>query len=148
MSKTLGGEFYGSRQFCFSFRRRTLLNDRSLRSEKLAYLTVLLSVSAEKNTRLRVRGNLTVLFFISTENFTDRQLRGECTHPTRQNIDKKDFREKNNDRNECLALTKTICQLGFRCGQQSSQPAATAVGFDRKTARSRQLFIPSTLGVN
>jgi len=94
MSKTLGGEFYGSRQFCFSFRRRTLLNDTTLRSESLAYLTVLLSVSAEKNTRLRVRSNLTVLLFISAEDFTDRQLRGGFSHSTRQNIENKDFRKK------------------------------------------------------
>ncbi len=38
-------------------------------------------------------------------------------------------------------LTKTICQLGFRCGQQSSQPATTASGFDRKATRNPQLHI-------
>lgn len=49
--------------------------------------------------------------------------------------------------NERLPITKTICQLGFRCGQQSSQPATTAVGFDRKAARNPQLHIvPSVLG--
>jgi hypothetical protein len=37
--------------------------------------------------------------------------------------------------------TKTICQLGFRCGQQSSQPATTASGFDRKATRNPQLHI-------
>ena len=38
-------------------------------------------------------------------------------------------------------ITKTICQLGFRCGQQSSQPATTSVGFDRKATRNPQLHI-------
>jgi len=38
-------------------------------------------------------------------------------------------------------LTKTICQLGFRCGQQSSQPATAASGFDRKATRNPQLHI-------
>jgi hypothetical protein len=42
--------------------------------------------------------------------------------------------------------TKTICQLGFRCGQQSSQPATTASGFDRKATRNPQLHIvPSVM---
>jgi len=31
--------------------------------------------------------------------------------------------------------------LGFRCGQQSSQPATTASGFDRKATRNPQLHI-------
>jgi len=31
--------------------------------------------------------------------------------------------------------------LGFRCGQQSSQPATTSVGFDRKATRNPQLHI-------
>ncbi len=44
-------------------------------------------------------------------------------------------------------LTKTICQLGFRCGQQSSQPATAASGFDRKATRNPQLHIvPSVNG--
>ena len=44
-------------------------------------------------------------------------------------------------------LTKTICQLGFRCGQQSSQPATAASGFDRKATRNPQLHIvPSVIG--
>jgi len=38
-------------------------------------------------------------------------------------------------------VTKTICQLGFRCGQQSPQPATTASGFDRKATRNPQLHI-------
>ena len=43
-------------------------------------------------------------------------------------------------------LTKTICQLGFRCGQQSSQPATAASGFDRKATRNPQLHIvPSVI---
>ena len=41
----------------------------------------------------------------------------------------------------CRAHTKTICQLGFRCGQQSSQPATAASGFDRKATRNPQLHI-------
>jgi hypothetical protein len=40
-----------------------------------------------------------------------------------------------------FSSTKTICQLGFPCGQQSSQPATTAVGFDRKATRNPQLHI-------
>jgi len=44
-------------------------------------------------------------------------------------------------------LTKTICQLGFRCGQQSPQSATTASGFDRNEARNPQLHIvPSVRG--
>ena len=44
-------------------------------------------------------------------------------------------------------VTKTICQLGFRCGQQSPQPATTASGFDRKATRNPQLHIvPSVMG--
>ena len=44
-------------------------------------------------------------------------------------------------------LTKTICQLGFRCGQSSSQPATAASGFDRKAIRNPQLHIvPSVVG--
>ena len=42
---------------------------------------------------------------------------------------------------EHQAVTKTIWQLGFRCGQQSSQPATTASGFDRKATRNPQLHI-------
>gem|GEM_PF-2613103 len=42
---------------------------------------------------------------------------------------------------ENLALTKTICQLGFPCGQQSPQPATAASGFDRKATRNPQLHI-------
>ena len=38
-------------------------------------------------------------------------------------------------------ITKTICQLGFRRGQQSSKPATTASGFDRKATRNPQLHI-------
>jgi hypothetical protein len=42
---------------------------------------------------------------------------------------------------------KTICQLGFRCGQQSSQPATTASGFDWKATRNPQLHIvPYVIG--
>jgi len=37
--------------------------------------------------------------------------------------------------------TKTICQLGFRCGQQSSHPATAASGFDRRATRKPQLHI-------
>ena len=37
--------------------------------------------------------------------------------------------------------------MGFRCGQQSSQPATTASGFDRKATRNPQLHIvPSVIG--
>ena len=37
--------------------------------------------------------------------------------------------------------------MGFRCGQQSPQPATTAVRLDRKATRSRQLhIIPSVTG--
>ena len=44
-------------------------------------------------------------------------------------------------------VTKTICQLGFRCGQQSSQPATASSGFDRKATRNPQLHIvPSVIG--
>src|SRR5574344_2484784 len=50
-------------------------------------------------------------------------------------------------RQKSLLVTKTICQLGFRCGQQSSQPATTASGFDRKATRNPQLHIvPSVIG--
>ena len=49
-------------------------------------------------------------------------------------------------KNKHLGITKTICQLGFRCGQQSSQPATTASGFDRKATRNPQLHIvPSVI---
>jgi hypothetical protein len=40
-----------------------------------------------------------------------------------------------------MPITKTICQLGFRCGQQRSQPATMASGFDRNDARNPQLHI-------
>ena len=40
-----------------------------------------------------------------------------------------------------MHLTKTICQLGFRCGQESSQPATMASGFDRIATRNPQLHI-------
>ena len=37
--------------------------------------------------------------------------------------------------------------MGFRCGQQSPQPATTSLGFDRKAARNPQLHIvPSVMG--
>jgi hypothetical protein len=46
-----------------------------------------------------------------------------------------------------LRITKTICQLGFRGGQESPQPATTASGFDRKATRNPQLHIvPSVNG--
>ncbi len=45
-------------------------------------------------------------------------------------------------------LTKTICQLGFWCGQQSSQPATTASGFDRKATRNPQLHIVPSVSVH
>ncbi len=45
-------------------------------------------------------------------------------------------------------ITKTICQLGFRCGQQSPQPATTSVGFDRKATRNPQLHIVSAVSGN
>ncbi|MDD2200395.1 MAG: hypothetical protein PHE08_11775, partial [Bacteroidales bacterium] len=44
-------------------------------------------------------------------------------------------------------ITKTICQLGFRCGQQSSQPATMASGFDRKATRNPQLHIVPSVTV-
>jgi hypothetical protein len=45
-----------------------------------------------------------------------------------------------------LALTKTIYQLGFRCGQTSAQPAIAAVRLDRNEARNPQLYIvPSVI---
>ena len=44
-------------------------------------------------------------------------------------------------RTEKRLVTETICQLGFRCGQQSSQPATTASRFDKKATRNRQLHI-------
>jgi len=40
-----------------------------------------------------------------------------------------------------LALTKTIYQLGFPCGQTSAQPATAAVRLDRNEARNPQLYI-------
>jgi len=43
--------------------------------------------------------------------------------------------------NKHQPLIKTICQLGFRCGQQSSHPATTASGFGRKATRNPQLDI-------
>ena len=44
-------------------------------------------------------------------------------------------------------VTKTICQLGFRCGQTTAQPATTASGLDRKATRNPQLHIvPSVIG--
>ena len=43
-------------------------------------------------------------------------------------------------------LTKTICQLGFRCGQECPQPAKEVSGFDRKATRNPQLHIvPSVM---
>src|SRR5690606_4737286 len=49
--------------------------------------------------------------------------------------------------NKKRLITKTICQLGFRCGQPSPQPATTASGFDRKATRNPQLHIvPSVTG--
>ena len=45
-------------------------------------------------------------------------------------------------------ITKTICQLGFRCGQQSSQPATTASGFDRNATRNPQLHIVPSVVLN
>jgi len=41
------------------------------------------------------------------------------------------------------AITKTIYQLGFRCGQQSSQPAKTVFRFEMKATRNPQLHIVS-----
>ncbi len=38
-------------------------------------------------------------------------------------------------------ITKTICQLGLRGGQECPQPATTASGFDRKAPRNPQLHI-------
>ena len=51
-------------------------------------------------------------------------------------------------RHKQLPITKTICQLGFRCGQQSSQPATTSVGFDRKATRNPQLHIVLSVTVH
>ena len=48
-------------------------------------------------------------------------------------------------RTEKRLVTETICQLGFRCGQQSSQPATTASRFDKKATRNRQLHIFSAV---
>lgn len=39
---------------------------------------------------------------------------------------------------------KSICQLGFRYGQQILQPAKAASGFDRNEARNPQRFIHVT----
>ena len=43
--------------------------------------------------------------------------------------------------NKLRLLTKTICQLGFPCGQECPQPAETVSGFDRKATRNPQLHI-------
>ena len=40
-----------------------------------------------------------------------------------------------------LQVTKTICQLGFRCGQECPQPAKAVSGFDRKATLNPQLHI-------
>ena len=52
------------------------------------------------------------------------------------------FLKKKNQR-----MTKTIFQLVFRCGQQSSQLATTSSMFDRKATRNPQLhIIPNVMG--
>lgn len=55
---------------------------------------------------------------------------------------------KINKLHECQPLTKTMCQLGFRCGQQSPQPATTASVFNSKAIRSRQLYIILSVSTN
>jgi len=45
-------------------------------------------------------------------------------------------------------MTKTICQMGFRCGQQSPQPATKSLGFDRKAIRNPQPHIVSDVECN
>jgi len=51
-------------------------------------------------------------------------------------------------RQERQLLTKTICQLGLRCGRESPQPATTASGFDRKATRNPQLNIVPSVTAN
>jgi hypothetical protein len=47
-----------------------------------------------------------------------------------------------------LALTKTIYQLGFPCGQSTAQPAKAAVRLDRNEARNPQLYIVPSVNAN
>ena len=51
-------------------------------------------------------------------------------------------------KNESLGTAKTICQLGFRCGQESPQPATTASEFDRNEARNPQPHIVPSVVLN
>jgi hypothetical protein len=110
----------------FHLDRYFLLNDKSLRSESLAVFD-------------------SFVFHFGGE-FYRQKLRGECSHSTRQNIDNNDFRDKKKDRNKWQAVTTTIYQLGFRCGQTTAQPATAAVRLDRNEARNPQLYIvPSVI---